>query len=448
MRLRSWLLLGLLGSLLCAAAAIFPFTVQAQQAASIEVGDTVLNLSGQTSPGAFISIYKDQSLISSLVADSNGRYIGSLPAQTPGINRLNITARDSKNRFGDTASLEVNLQQHFPTDIYVFLPTTIAIDAFSLSGGQPLTVRGETIPAGIVTLSIDGRVQASAKTGTDGSWAAAINVSGLSIGFHQLIARVSDGSGNQSFITGPRSFLITDFPSATPPSNPPPPAVPQLLIPADGQIIRVRNLIIAGTSDPGVQVEVWDNGRVVGSVWSSNTSKWQLPHSLSQGRHSLKARACRAGQCSQFSRIVSFTYAPQVSSDPSFIAELNSHRFSSLIPTDDGKVELLIRVRKGEPPFHISVGWGDGRTDTSVKMTHTIRLAHKYTKRGQYTGRLHIQNAFGSQEMFFAVSIMEQGKQPIVRSYVQAALLAILTLLAAGVYWLRRQPTRKPPARR
>ncbi|HSH18296.1 MAG TPA: hypothetical protein VK978_02850 [Candidatus Saccharimonadales bacterium] len=419
----------------------------AQQSVSVGVGvgDTILSISGLSSPNAFITLHKDTGLIGTFNADASGRFTHQVVAQQSGINRLHISARDTAQRLTDTVSLEVNLQEHLQTEVYVFLPPTLDLDIASLQGNQPLVVRGQTIPGGQVSLYIDGQAAALLTAGPDGVWQHTLPTTNLSSGSHGVFARVVDGKGSQSYPTRAYSFIISrplPLPQPTP-SRPllpdifrPNPATAELLVPTPGQTVRQGRLVVSGLGPARTQIEVYAGQQLLGTVWSDQRGNWSLPFTFTPGSHTLRVRACQDGRCSNFSPGVTFTYKGTDNNRPRLRARLDKYSFST---APNGRLRINLAITEGSPPFQVVVDWGDARTDRSVHDKAGIVLLHTYTKTGRYTGKILIRNPLGSQEIFFTVDVVSNPIRSFVPGLPAWLYLAVIALCLAIFLIIRKR---------
>lgn len=426
----------------------YPGNIHAQQSVGVGVGDTVLDISGKASPDSLVSVFNGSGLISTFNADSTGNFGRSIPAQTPGITRLSVSSIDAMNRPTDTAILEVNLQEHFHTSVFFFLPTTLDIGSSTITDDRPLKLTGQTVPNGNVTIHVDNRPSGTVMAGIDGTWEFTGSTKDLSAGIHGVFASVSDGVGNQSFPSRTQSFtVIRAEPPALPvapafpiiPSIRQSPAVPLIASPTNKQVLKQDRVVISGSATARTQVEVWEGQRALGAVWTDSSGAWALPHIFSEGAHTIRARSCLNALCSGFSNTVEFTYLADKPATQQLKAYLDKDTFTSLRADKNGKIRLHLRITEGAPAFHITVDWGDGDKATVSQVTRSIQFSHAYQKEGAYSGRLLIRNALGSQELFFAVNI-QAGNVSTLRSPKSLGLVGFL-LIGYVLYrlFIRRQ---------
>ena len=384
-------------------------SVSADVGVSIGVGDTYLNLTGQTSPGAFVTIKDDDQVIGTVSADANGSFSKLLGAQTPGLHTLSIYARSNSGIVTDSSVVNANLREHETTDVFVFLPTTITLAGSDLPPGSELQANGETMPGGALLFYLDQSAPIQVQADTGGVWNLRVGSGQLAAGNHSIIAYVTNGSGQQSSPTVPRFFTILAGESA---SSPPgsqaatlkPPASPIIILPKNNTAAATNTITLVGVSDAFVQIEVWRNGRLIGSVLTDNHGGWSMPVQLLAGKNDLRARACRSDLCSAFSQISSVAYNPaeEVLNRP-FRILLDRYRFHSPVSQS---ISLNVTVQNGQLPYIYKIDWGDGN-DQSVHIDDDVTsFRHTYKKPGLRAGTIEVTDATGKTlKNFFSVSV-------------------------------------------
>lgn len=413
--------------------------VYAQQTVGVGVGDTVLDISGKSAPNSFITVYAGPSLISSFSADTTGSFTRSIPAQTPGITRLSVSATDLSGRPSDAVTLEVNLQQHFHTAVFFFLPTTLDISPFAITGDQQLTASGQTIPGGTVSIYIDGSVRGTVTADSAGDWEYKTKTADLSGGSHEIFARVTDSLGTQSFPTRSQTFTVArPQPPVLPiPTTPPlvpiiirsAPSEPIVTSPTNKQIFTQSRVTISGSAPARTQVEVWEGSQIIGSVWSDTAGVWALPYTFTPGDHTIHARSCQNGQCGKFSNSVTFTFRSATTPASRLRAKLDTYRFNTVPAGKKGEVVLRLRITEGSPPFQATINWGDGFRESFTRTARDLEFKHSYSKEGRYSGRVLIRNSLGQQELLFSVDIQTAPVAAIRPAFVVMLLGCIVPLV-------------------
>jgi WD40 repeat protein len=171
----------------------------------------------------------------------------------------------------------------------------------------------------------------------------------LAAGDYTWRARARDSAGNTSEWSAPRAFTVQ------PPPNNRPPAVPELLAPADGATVSPAPTLRVRLSDPDndqVQavIEISDASGVVrtletGFVASVSEASVSVDPPLAAGSYSWRARARDStGNASEWSAPRAFTVQPPPNNRPPAVPEL-------LEPADGATVSPTptLRVRLSDP---------------------------------------------------------------------------------------------------
>lgn len=105
---------------------------------SLRVGDTRIQFSGFTSPGAFITVKQNNIVISTMVADSSGAFDQTIDAANPGLQTFTLHATDSLGLTTPTLSYNVSLTSNTLTSIanIVFPPTILLNTTTSVISGM------------------------------------------------------------------------------------------------------------------------------------------------------------------------------------------------------------------------------------------------------------------------------------------------------------------------
>jgi hypothetical protein len=413
---------------------------------TIGVGDTVLEVSGLTSPGAFVTISRDGSVIGTPVAASDGTFSQTFTAQQPGIHQLSVYAHTTGGENTDTVTINVNIAEHAITAVSVFLPPTLILEDSSLDAGQSLELSGETAPLGTVTIYIDNTNSMTARADAGGFWSVSVAASLLSGGQHEVFARSTDSLGGQSYPTSPRYFTVAPEPrGGTEPSFPPvtAPAVPQITFPQQGSIISEPGITVRGTADPNVQIEVWNGSRRIGSVWSDSRGRWSLWLRLQPGDYALRARACLNQLCSAFSPTINFTYKPGTAPLPQEIPLRIVSDHYSLTASQHLPITLKAQVLDGHLPYDIIVHWDDQTSETFTRHRNELSFTHVYKQPGRYGVTIDVLDSQGrTNRAYFTVDV-----KPWAATYhvFPTILLFLLLILAAliGLYLYNRHQIKK-----
>lgn len=421
MRLR-WVVVALYGVLgLCCSAAASAQNV----AVSVGVGDTILSVSGRTSPNAFVTISRDGGVIGTTIADAAGAFDQDFLAQEPGLHEISVFAHTVGGDNTDTVTVSINITEHATTSVDIFLPPTLVIADVDLSYGQALQLRGEAAPGATVTIYIDNTIYSSVTAGGDGLWSSSLDTKLLASGQHSLFVRASDQFGAQSYPSAARSFNLAAQPVV--PADKKTPQAPVITFPVADTIWREPTLTVTGTADGDVQVELWDGNDLIGSVWSNPEGMWSLLLQLEPRAYDLRARACIEGVCSDFSATVRFSYEPAGPVSPLDKPLRIKVPQASFSVRQRQPVVLRATVLDGKAPYTVVIHWDDGTTETRTYTNAALRFEHAYAKPGHYTVRVDVQDADGrTKRVYFSV------RATAVRSWPVVVVLSVGVLVAAG----------------
>lgn len=438
---------GALAAFCAVLAFLFVGTVVAQNVTvTIGVGDTVLEVTGVTSPGAFVTISRDGSVIGTPVAATDGTFSQTFSAQSPGIHQISVYAHTTGGENTDTVSLNVNIAEHATTAVSIFLPPTLVLADSSLDPGQALELSGVSAPANTVAIYIDGTVYVTAIADATGMWNATVSSDVLSSGQHDVFALATDGLGEQSYPTMSRNFSIA---AATREEPETPlgkvPAVPSITFPRQGDVVNETDVTIRGTAGPNTQIEVWDESRSIGSVWSDSRGRWSLPLRLNPGDYTIRARACLDGVCSAFSPTISFTYRageilPPQERPLRIVSEQYSQTTYQYLP-----VTLEGLVVDGQQPYTITVNWDDGKTETFTRHHNGLLFTHVYDQPGRYSATVDVTDAQGRKNRaYFTIHVKPREASSKVFPIIALFLLLLVTPLIFSLYLYLRRRMHRP----
>ena len=105
---------------------------------SLRVGDTQISFDGYSSPGAYITIKQNGSVVGTTVADAGGNWVKVIDAYNPGIQSYDLYATDTSSLSTPTISYNVNLPANTLTAIsnIVFPPTILFNPTTNLISGM------------------------------------------------------------------------------------------------------------------------------------------------------------------------------------------------------------------------------------------------------------------------------------------------------------------------
>lgn len=417
----------------------FPLKTAAQQFApelnvdvSLGVDDTVLKITGKTSPQALVTILSDGAVIGTVTANSDGTFEKSFPSQTPGLRNVKLFAETPGGQTTDTVAENINLASHAETTLNVFLPTTLSLSASQVEQGGTITFSGATYPGASVTVVLDNNLTQTVTAGSDGRWSLEVQTDGFYIGTHSAYAVAQDQNGDQSAPTSKRVFQVTEADDEGAGQEPAPTApeqieTPVITSPQSGQHTTQTPIEVCGLASPNAQVEIWEGGEIIGSVFANHEGEWCLTVDLSEPRHEITARACIADVCSEFSKpvVIFFDGHEGVAG---LRLTLEKYRFTGVAAGDPITLEIILEG--GEPPYEASIDWGnaDAETITLERSRTPVRLT--YESAGLYTGIVTARDNSGQmQTRYFSVMVVESPGwtvAPIIAAIIAAIVGAIL----------------------
>ncbi|WP_253910537.1 Ig-like domain-containing protein [Pyxidicoccus fallax] len=165
------------------------------------------------------------------------------------------------------------------------IPVVTAPANGSVVPTQRPTFAGTADPGTVVTVVVDGVVLGTAPVDVNGDWTFPCPVD-LIQGPHTVVATSTDTAGNVSEPSEPSDFRVdTQAPDA-----------PDITRPEDGTTVATRRPTYQGTAEPGAQVTVEVDGRVVGTVTANLDGEWSLTETqdLTDGQHTVEATATDA----------------------------------------------------------------------------------------------------------------------------------------------------------
>ncbi|WP_454055963.1 Ig-like domain-containing protein [Cupriavidus sp. Marseille-Q8015] len=280
--------------------------------------DTTPTLSGTTEAGATVDLYDNDTKIGTVTADENGAW--SFMPETPlsdGDHSLTVTSTDAA---GNASAASVPLA--FTVDTTV--PSAPAIsgltdDVGATTGAIPSggvtddampTLAGTTEAGATVELYDNDTMIGTVTADENGAWSFTPETP-LADGDHSLTVTSTDAAGNTSEASAPVTFTVdTSIPEA--------PAVGELsddvgattgAIPSGG-VTDDATPTLAGTTEAGATVDLYDNDTKIGTVTADENGAWSFtPETpLADGDHSLTVTSTdAAGNTSEASSSLPFT---------------------------------------------------------------------------------------------------------------------------------------------
>ncbi len=168
-----------------------------------------------------------------------------------------------------------------PTPTIPPMPTPI-LEAPEVSEEGEVFLTGSGVPGATLDVLADGEVVGEVAVAGDGTWALPVD---LDPGDYTFSVRAVDEAGESLAESEPVTFSLPAAAELVTPTI----AEPEAVEPVAGETLE-----LSGTGEPGDEVEIVDNGVVVGTAMVSDDGVWTFAYDVSEGDHSLTARAADA----------------------------------------------------------------------------------------------------------------------------------------------------------
>jgi WD40 repeat protein len=396
---------------------------------------------------AVIEVYrgtdKVRTLETGLVASGSEASVSVDPSLTAGSYTWRARARDSAGNASEWSSARAFTVETPPNNRPPAVPELVApADGATVSPTPTLRVRlsdpdGDQVQAVIEVYRGTDKVR-TLETGlvASGSEASVSVDPPLAAGSYSWRARAKDSVGNTSDWSNPRAFTVQ-----TPPNNRPP-AVPELLEPADGATVSPTPTLRVRLSDPDndqVQavIEISDASGVVrtletGFVASGSEASVSVDPSLTAGSYTWRARARdSAGNASEWSSARAFTVETPPNNRPPAVPELVAPADGATVsptPTlrvrlsdpDGDQVQAVIEVRNGSGVVRtLETGFVASGSEASVSVDPSLEA-------GDYSWRARAKDSAGnasewSSARAFTVETPPNNRPPAVPELVAPA---------------------------
>lgn len=186
-----------------------------------DLGETEIAVSGRAYPGETVHILLDGDEISTVRADSAGRFEFTTES-SPGTATMGFWALDANRVRSVTFTTTFDVTQGAITNVNgILLPPTLAISDVTVNPGDQITISGQAVPDSEVEVHFDNsNSKITAVTDSNGEWAVAYDTSSLSSAVHTVRARYVLSSGRlttqSSFSTTLQLFVGVDGSPTTP----------------------------------------------------------------------------------------------------------------------------------------------------------------------------------------------------------------------------------------
>jgi Tol biopolymer transport system component len=246
-------------------------------AAGALTSNTTVVVSGAAEPGSAIRIYDGTVRVGAATADDTGAWTTTLTL-TDGVHTFGADATDAAGNTSATSPARaITVDTTAPG-----APLLLAPADGALTSSAQVLVRGTAEAGAHVTVTVDNNATASASAAADGTWST---TAALADGAHTITATATDAAGNTSQTSLVATFVVDSTA----------PAAPTLTAPADGTSTTATTVPVAGHSEPGSSVTIFDGTSVVAHASADTVGNFsvQTP-ALSGGVHSFTATATDA----------------------------------------------------------------------------------------------------------------------------------------------------------
>jgi hypothetical protein len=230
-----------------------------------------------------------------------------------------------------------------------------------------------------------------------------------------------------------------------------PTQAPTITTPVPGQVFNNLPITVAGLCPSKLLIEIFRNDVFAGSVQCAGGS-YSIKIDLFSGRNDLIARAYDSqNQAGPDSNKVSVTFNDSLPTTGPRISLTTVYAKRGAIPGD--KLSWPLTISGGQPPYAISVDWGDKSAQTLISQPAPgdFNIEHIYSQSGIYNITIKASDANGSAAFIQVVGI---GNGPIqqqtsttkpaeketkVSDKVAIILLIVSVPLLLSAFWLGKK---------
>lgn len=180
--------------------------------AQVETPQGRLELSGFTSPNAFVLITEGSTTIGTGISTEGGFWQKLFPVISPTTHYINIHSIDSENRSSSIVPLTINTPVFQTTTVSnLLLSPTIEIQDTEFLQGEDIYATGSAYPGTSITLFTESPVRTyTASTSATGLWTTTINdTASYNPGDYKIYSMAQTGGGLQSLMSPSILFQIT-----------------------------------------------------------------------------------------------------------------------------------------------------------------------------------------------------------------------------------------------
>jgi outer membrane usher protein FimD/PapC len=326
--------------------------------------DPTPDIKGSAEANSTVTIYSDGVVAGATIADANGDYTFTFPAQLmDGKHAITVTAKDAMgNTSAESPALNIVVDAHPPARP----PAPVLVNiADSVTKDPTPDIKGKAEANSTVTIYSDQVAVGTTKADASGNYTFTF-ITDLTDGAHNITVTATDTANNVSPVSPALSLYIDTHAPGTP-------TAPVLVGGNDG-LINDATPDIRGKAEPNSTANIYVDGVVAGTapVDASGNYTFTFPAAISDGPHAITATATdAAGNTSENQspalNIVIDTKPPSTPSTPILVDGIDGV-IKTTKPTVTGTVEpnTTVTIYDGD------VAVGTTTSDNTGKWTYTF----------------------------------------------------------------------------
>jgi hypothetical protein len=233
-------------------------------------------------------------------------------------------------------------------------------------------------------------------------------------------------------------------------TSPPPTSAATITTPTNGQIFTSLPISISGICVSGLLIKIFDNNIFSGSVDCSNNS-YSINADLFIGTNNLVAQDYDSlNQSGPASNTVTVSYVNNAETASSLITITSN--YAKIGANPGSTLTWPIDISGGNPPYAISVNWGDGKQPTLISQTTSggLNLTHIYSIAGVYDVTINATDSSGGVAFLQLVGVGDgpasqsaaaSSKTTIVKTVglsngLLALIIGLLIIVPISTFWL------------
>lgn len=161
---------------------------------TVPKGKATVVFSGRAYPGSTVTILESGTRRGSSIAGSDATFSFTLQNVAPGNHTYGLYSTDRNGIRSATQTFPISVTSDLITTVSgIFIAPTIAVDKSSVARGEPVTILGQTAPAGSVSITVNSSTGLSFRATADaaGAYAYTFLTDLLEEGRHEALARTS-----------------------------------------------------------------------------------------------------------------------------------------------------------------------------------------------------------------------------------------------------------------